>query len=151
MINQRLKFLGYSVAMQEVPNEISLVINISGCPYKCKGCHSKYLWEYKGNYVDAELFGIIKQYENLITCVCFMGGEQNQNELISHLKHIKNKGYKTCLYSGCDDLNYLYSVLPYLDYLKYGSYNEKFLSNNYYSNGLKLASTNQKFLLTPNQ
>ena len=48
---KKLKYNGYSIVMQEVPNEVSLAINISGCPHKCEGCHSKYLWEYDGEYL----------------------------------------------------------------------------------------------------
>ena len=48
----KLKYLGYSIVFQEVPDEVTLAINISGCPHKCEGCHSKYLWEYDGHYVS---------------------------------------------------------------------------------------------------
>ena len=77
----KLKYLGYSIVFQEVPDEVTLAINISGCPHKCEGCHSKYLWEYEGNYISDDLVKLIEKYKGLITCVCFMGGDQNQKEL----------------------------------------------------------------------
>ena len=73
----KLKYLGYSIVFQEVPDEVSLVINVSGCPHKCEGCHSKYLWEYEGNYILDDLVGLIEKYKGLITCVCFMGGDSD--------------------------------------------------------------------------
>ena len=134
---KKLKYLGYSIVFQEVPNEISLAINISGCPYKCRGCHSSYLWEYKGNYISEDLDFIIKQNLDFITCVCFFGGDQNIVELYDLLKHIRSKyEVKTCLYSGQDLLSNLNKLFDVLDYIKIGSYKENL-------GGLKSTTTNQ--------
>ena len=144
-LNRPLKYLSYGIVCQEVPEEVSLVINISGCPYKCKGCHSDYLWEYKGNYISNDIDKIINEYKDLFSCICFMGGNQNPNEMIKLLSHIKLLGYKTCLYSGCNNFNELKVFLPYLDWLKYGSYDETKKANNI-QYGVKLATTNQHLL-----
>ena len=40
-----LKYVDTKVTFAEVPNEISLCINISNCPCKCPNCHSSYLAE----------------------------------------------------------------------------------------------------------
>lgn len=138
---KKLKYLGYSIVFQEVPNEISMAINISGCPYKCKGCHSSYLWEYKGNYISEDLDFIIKQNLDFITCVCFFGGDQNIVELYDLLKHIRSKyGLKTCLYSGQDLLSNLNKLFDVLDYIKIGSYKENL-------GGLKSITTNQRMYM----
>ena len=95
----KLKYTHYDIVFQEVPNEITLVFNISGCPHKCEGCHSQYLWDYIGNYVTDDMEEIIKKYNNLITCVCFMGGDQNLNELtellfkIKYIYHLKKHSF----------------------------------------------------------
>ena len=44
-----LRYDGAAVVFSEVPDEISLAISITGCPRRCPGCHSEYLWEYHGN------------------------------------------------------------------------------------------------------
>lgn len=135
---KKLKYNGYSVVMQEVPNEVSLAINISGCPHKCEGCHSTYLWEYSGEYLTDSIEELLNQYDNLITCVCFMGGDQNQEELLYCLKKVKERGLKTCLYSGVDDINVIHSnVKDSLDYLKIGRYNQEL-------GGLDKKTTNQR-------
>lgn len=139
-----LKYLGYSIALQEVPNEISLVFNISGCPHKCEGCHSKYLWEYEGNYVADDLENIINHYKGMITCICFMGGEQNIYELLYYLKYVKYRRLKTCLYSGCDSIEDISKLLPYLDWVKTGRYIESLLTDDNIQYGIKLATSNQK-------
>ena len=43
-----LKYANFDIVFQEVPEEVTLAINISNCPNQCPGCHSKYLWENKG-------------------------------------------------------------------------------------------------------
>ncbi len=143
MGNLPLKYLGYSIALQEVPNEISLVINVSGCPHKCEGCHSQYLWEYKGNYISEDFNNILNFYDGMITCVCFMGGEQNVDELESYLKYVKEYGLKTCLYSGCDSIEEIATLLPYLDWIKVGRYEESLRTDNNIQYGIKLATSNQ--------
>lgn len=105
--------------MQEVPDEISLVINVSGCPHKCEGCHSKYLWEYKGNYVSEDLPLLIDKYDGYITCICLMGGDQNTTELKNICDYIHKRGYKFCLYTG---LNTFPNYNIDYDYIKIGRY-----------------------------
>ena len=136
----KLKYLGYSIVFQEVPDEVTLVINISGCPHKCEGCHSKYLWEYKGNYISDDLEGLIEKYKELITCVCFMGGDQNPIDLLYCFNIIKQFGLKVCLYSGVEKLTLLTAmgISPSCDYVKTGRYNENL-------GGLNQTTTNQKF------
>lgn len=147
MTNRPLKYLGYGITLQEVPNEISLFINISGCPHKCEGCHSDYLWAYEGKYIGDDLLKILGEYYGLITCVCFMGGEQNMNELYDYLRYIKLLGLKTCLYSGCELIEEVEEIVPYLDYLKIGRYDNSKIINDYISNGVKLATSNQEFII----
>lgn len=134
-MSQRLKYLGYSIVFQEVPDETSLAINISGCPHHCEGCHSKYLWEYKGNYISGDIKSLIEQYDDYITCVCFMGGDQNLEELNELCRTVHGYGLKCCLYSGSDTLKL--DGVPFFDYVKLGSYQQE-------RGGLDSDNTNQK-------
>lgn len=140
-MNKKLKYLGYSIVFQEVPEEVTLAINISGCPHKCEGCHSKYLWEYEGNYISDDLLGLIEKYKGLITCVCFMGGDQNQKELLNLLINVQRHGLKTALYSGLDFFDNLSTqVLSNLNYCKVGHYDSK-------CGGLDNQKTNQQMFV----
>lgn len=137
-MNNKLKYLGHSIVFQEVPDEVTLAINISGCPHKCVGCHSKYLWEYKGRYISDDLSGLIEKYKGLITCICFMGGDQNQKELVDLLTNVRLHGLKTALYTGADSMNILdIAVLNNLEYCKIGHYDSM-------RGGLDNSNTNQK-------
>lgn len=136
-MNKRLKYMGYSIVTQEVPNEVSLAINISGCPYKCRGCHSEYLWAYEGEYISDDIDRLLNEYGDLITCVCFMGGDQNENELIKLIQKVKKRGLKTCLYTGSELEDVANEIVSSLDYIKTGRYIEKY-------GGLDSEETNQR-------
>ena len=134
----KLKYLGYSIVFQEVPEEVTLAINVSGCPHRCEGCHSKYLWEYKGEYLTDDFTSIVNKYTDLITCVCFMGGEQNDLELIQMCSIAHKLGLKTALYTGCDFIQEVsFDLVANLDYIKVGHYDER-------CGGLDNINTNQR-------
>ena len=139
---KKLKYTHYNIVFQEVPNETTLVFNISGCPYQCEGCHSTYLWEYKGEFLLENIKEILSNYRNFITCVCFMGGDQNALELYKLLRICQEFSLKTCLYTGrdFDSLEEIYA-LPYFNYLnfiKVGHYDQNL-------GGLNNPQTNQRF------
>lgn len=142
-MQERLRYSDYSIVFQEVPNEISLAFNITECPHRCPGCHSSYLSESFGNYVDDDLSRLINRYKDYITCVCFMGGDQHMEDLLKNLIYVKKLGLKTCVYSGSNSEEIFNLLLPYLDYLKIGPYMED-------RGGLASPNTNQVFYKVEN-
>ena len=62
---ERLRYISTSIVLQEVPDEISLAISISGCTHKCDGCHSAYLWENKGKYLTDNIVDTITSMTTL--------------------------------------------------------------------------------------
>ena len=40
-----LKYHSTYIGFREIPDEISLCINLTNCPNNCKGCHSPWLLE----------------------------------------------------------------------------------------------------------
>lgn len=118
-----LKYVDTKVVFQEIPNEISLAINISGCPVKCKDCHSKYLWENIGEPLTYEALNIMIEANSGITCILFMGGDCDTKAIYLLSKYVKKKFHlKTAWYSGRDRLE----NLDVLDYIKIGPYIEEF-------------------------
>lgn len=98
-----LKFVDFKVCFQEVPDEISLCINISNCPHRCKGCHSSYLQQDVGEVLTEEKLKELIDANKGITCVCFMGGDNDIPSLISLADYVhKNYSLHTAWYSGLD-------------------------------------------------
>ena len=119
-----MKYLDTQVTFREFPDEISLCINITNCPFKCPGCHSPELREDIGTELDTkELDKLIKSNRG-ITLVGFMGGKIKEvNELASFIKD-KYPDLKVGVYSGG------YSLIEFnfnvLDYIKIGPYMEEY-------------------------
>lgn len=137
-----MNFLSYTIVLNEVPNEVSLAFNMTGCPNRCKGCHTPELRDPNlGTPLTEEvLHETLNKYDSFITCVCFFGGEWNPVEICRLLDIIKLEyNLKTCLYSGC--YNVATEIYDRLDFVKLGPYQEE--------NGpLNVKTTNQKFIET---
>lgn len=134
-----MKFTEAKVVFAEVPDEITLAINISGCPIECPDCHSKYLWDDVGETLDRDsLYSLIENNKG-ITCVAFMGGDANPiylNHLISLVKE-KYPNLKTVRYSGQEGNRIKMSNMKFLDYLKVGPFIKE-------KGGLDCKTTNQR-------
>jgi len=71
-----LKYTDYDIVFSEIPDEVTLAINISGCPHRCPGCHSPQLQQDIGEPLTEEvLASLMDRYRLDITCICFMGGD----------------------------------------------------------------------------
>ena len=120
-----LKYVDAVVTFAEIPDEITLCINLSNCPCHCEGCHSSYLAEDIGIILDREeLFHLLKQHKG-ITCVCFMGGDAEPYQVLTLAREIKEnlKDLKVGWYSGRDKLPAGIELnLQNFDYLKLGPY-----------------------------
>ncbi len=114
----------YSVVMQEVPGEISLALNITECPHHCPGCHSPELAESIGDYLDDKLPELLDLYGDMITCVCFMGGDQHPDGLLRACEYIHNYDptLGLAIYSGADMLDDIGPAAVLMDYIKLGPY-----------------------------
>lgn len=134
-----LRFSLEQVVWQEVPGEVSLAFTISGCPLRCKGCHSSAARNPEtGQLLTAEYFlARLIQYRGLISCVLFLGGEWQPAALLELLHIARGQALSTCLYSGYETV--ATSLLPQLTYLKTGPWIEAL-------GGLDSPSTNQRFI-----
>ena len=121
-----LKYVNYEVVFAEIPDEISLAINISNCPCKCPGCHSPYLAEDIGTLLTQRRLKDIIEKNKGITCVCFMGGDLEPHYINTLAKQIKETtDLKVGWYSGRQLLSA--EIDPkWFDFIKIGPYVEQF-------------------------
>lgn len=117
-----LKYVDTAVTFAEIPDEISLCINISNCSCHCKECHSSYLAEDIGKPLQDDLDMLIKSNSG-ISCVCFMGGDQDPWGVFNLVRYIKMyyPNIKTAWYSGRSKLPKKLPIEEY-DYIKLGPY-----------------------------
>ncbi len=134
-----MRYLSQQITFQEVPDEISLSFLITGCPLKCPGCHSADSWNpAKGHILTTEVLkNFITKYRGAITCVLFMGGEWQPEELLEFLLFCRKQNLKTCLYTGLDDVSS--TIKKELTFLKTGSWKKD-------QGGLSMQNTNQKLV-----
>ncbi|MDQ2178993.1 anaerobic ribonucleoside-triphosphate reductase activating protein [Marinifilum sp. D714] len=119
-----LKYYNYDIVFQEIPNEVSLAINITNCPNRCKGCHSPHLQKDIGDVLDEDcIVSIMDKYASAITCFCFMGGDNSPHRVAELAKFIQSQypKIKTAWYSGCPNLPKNFNKNSF-QFIKLGSY-----------------------------
>lgn len=124
-----LKYLNTAVTFSEIPDEISLCINITNCPNKCKGCHSPYLAKDIGEVLDEDRLKLLISSNKGITCVCFMGGDSDPHAIYNLAGFCREvfPTLKVAWYSGKEILpEYVYLNIHRFDYIKLGPYDEKY-------------------------
>lgn len=139
-----LKYLYTREVFAEIPSEFSLAVAISGCTIRCKGCHSRELWEDKGTPLDVEtLCGLLNQHQG-ITTLLLLGGEHDIDTL-TELFMYAHKRVKTAWYCGLDTVpRKNMGIYQYLDFLKLGRFDIEL-------GGLSSPSTNQHLYMIEHQ
>ena len=101
-----LKYVNTMVTFSEVPDEISLCIEISNCQCHCKNCHSPYLAEDIGEPLDLQHLTNLIDSNKGITCVCIMGGDSSPKDIDMFARLIKDLyDIKVAWYSGRQELS----------------------------------------------
>lgn len=134
-----LKYTDTEIVFAEVPDEVTLAINISNCPCHCKGCHSPYLAQDIGNELYPEV--IVDFYEKCdgISCICFMGGDSDPKwlNILAEFVKMNIPKWKVAWYSGRQELSKDIDLRNF-DFIKLGPYIPD-------KGGLKSPTTNQRF------
>lgn len=118
-----LKYVNVEVVFSEIPDEITLAINISNCPNNCEGCHSSYLQQNIGFVLNnRKLLDMIIGNKG-ITVVCFMGGDISPIEINKRAEFIKEEfpNMKVGWYSGKDKISDNINLNNF-DFIKIGPY-----------------------------
>lgn len=136
-----LHFTAEQIVWQEVPGEVSLAYTFSGCQLGCKGCHSADSWDPKqGEPLNPKHFRQrLLDYQGLISCVLFLGGEWAELELLQLLDITKGAGLKRCLYTGLELAELSPAIRAELTFVKTGRWQAD-------RGGLQSVTTNQQFI-----
>lgn len=117
-----IKYLETLVTFAEIPDEITLCINITNCPCNCNGCHSSYLSKDIGEELNNDVLDKLISDNSGISCIAFMGGDSSPKEINDLAKYIKDKyPISVAWYSGRQELSKDIN-LDNFDYVKLGPY-----------------------------
>lgn len=115
-----LKYVDTKVVFAEIPDEICLAVNISGCPIRCPDCHSKYLWDSIGKDLTFEELSSLIQKNKGVSCVLFMGGDREPQYIKELAEKVHNTfNLKVACYFGS---NTTFGIEDALNYIKIGPF-----------------------------
>lgn len=119
-----IKYKDYFVVFEEIPDRISLAVNITNCQNNCIGCHSPELRLNNGEELTEEVIDKLIKENYGIDCFLFMGEGKDYSRLMELARFIKeNYSIKVAIYSGRDKVENEYYGL--FDYVKVGGYKEE--------------------------
>lgn len=117
-----IKYADTMVVFSEIPDKVTLAVNITNCQNRCVGCHTPELREDIGKELTTdELDRLIHENEG-INCFLFMGEGNDRDGLIYLIRYLKEyyPELSVALYSGREKVEG--DMLQYLDYVKVGPY-----------------------------
>ena len=120
-----VKFTDTMVCFREIPDYVTLAINISNCQNNCKNCHSPELRGDIGEILDEDkLEALIKENDG-INCLCFMGEGKDWHEIVDLANYLRKTHpfLRLAIYSGRDIVPNIY--YDTFDFVKVGHYDEK--------------------------
>ena len=133
--HQDMLIANWELGFREFPGETALLMNVSGCPNHCEGCHSEYLRLHIGTPID-KIMSIKTDmiFEEQYTCIGIMGDGGSFKDMYRFITFIKkfykeyyNKEVKLGWYSGKDYVDLSENgIAQYFDYVKIGHYDEKY-------------------------
>lgn len=121
-----VRYHNFDVVFAEVPDEVTLALNLTRCPNRCPGCHSPHLCSDSGRVLDErELAALLRLYGRSVTCVCFMGGDADPEGVARLAEFVRREwpGLRTGWYSGRAQLPAGIPI-PVFDYVKLGPWIE---------------------------
>lgn len=120
-----LKYTDTMVVFSEIPEHITLAINISNCQNRCPKCHSKELWGDIGEFLTEDKITSLIEENDGINAICFMGEGKDWNDVINLAKFVRKKypKLKIGIYSGRDEVEDVF--FNTFDFVKIGRYDEK--------------------------
>lgn len=131
-----MKYFTQGIVFSEIPDEITLELGISNCPFRCEGCHSPFLQKDIGTELTLEILKELIEDNNGISCILFSGGSPNEVEKVCYYVRTFYPNIKTAWYTGIETIPTNLN-LDYFDYIKVGAYKKDL-------GGLRNPNTNQK-------
>ena len=111
-----------SVVLEEIPDMVTLAVDISNCQGRCIGCHSPFLQTDVGEELTVGIIDSLVADNYGVNCFAFMGEGNDLPALLSLAAHVRSKGLAAALYSGRSEVEE--EIWKSFDYVKVGPYIE---------------------------
>ena len=113
-----------SVVIEEIPDRVSLAVDISNCQGNCVGCHSPFLREDIGEELTEDVVSSLVEANFGVNCFLFLGEGNDLPALLRLADHVHSLGLEAALYSGRKEVER--DIYLTFDYVKTGPYMEHF-------------------------
>ena len=94
-----MKFLTQGIVFSEIPDEITLELGITNCPFNCEGCHSPFLQSDIGEILDENVVHKLINKNRGISCILFSGGFPKEVEELCIIVKNNYPNIKTAWYT----------------------------------------------------
>ena len=110
--------------IEEIPDRVTLAVEISNCRGNCPGCHSPFLRDDIGAALTPAIVDALIEDNYGINCFLFLGEGRDPATLLELARHIKytHPGMETAVYSGREKVDDDY--FETFDFVKVGPYIE---------------------------
>lgn len=110
-----------SVVIEEIPDKVTLAVEISNCKGNCIGCHSPFLKDDIGSELTEEVIDRLFADNFGVDCFLFLGEGRDLPRIISLAGYIKRTHHvSVALYSGRAEVED--DIFQIFDYVKVGPY-----------------------------
>lgn len=113
-----------SVVLEEIPDRVSLAVDISNCRGNCIGCHSPFLKKDIGRELTPAVIDALVADNFGVNCFLFLGEGRDPEALLDLADYVRSKGLLAALYSGREKVEDIF--WNHFDYIKLGPYKEAF-------------------------
>ena len=104
-----------SVVIEEIPDKVTLAVDISNCQGNCEGCHSPFLRMDVGEELTSEVIDSLVEDNYGVNCFLFLGEGNDLKALLGLAGHVRSIGLKVALYSGRQEVeDEIYRAFDYV-------------------------------------
>ena len=135
------------IVLEEIPDRVTLAVEITNCQGSCPGCHSPFLRKDIGEELTEEALDAMLDDNFGVNCLLFLGEGNDRGALLRLAAHMRasHPGLELALYSGRTAVEK--EITEMFDYVKIGPYiaergplNERTTNQRLYRRGVDITS-----------
>lgn len=135
------------IVLEEIPDRVTLAVEITNCQGSCPGCHSPFLRKDIGEELTEKALDAMLDDNFGVNCLLFLGEGNDRDALLRLAAYIRasRPGLELALYSGRTSVEK--EITEMFDYVKIGPYiaergplNERTTNQRLYRRGVDITS-----------